>query len=74
MGLREPWKVAEVKVGFAGLKVDVWVEWVAEQQGVCFECGKDCRIYDRREERQWRHLNHILTYFKHRKRMRGLRG
>jgi transposase len=57
MGLREPWKVTEVKVDFDGLKVDVWVEWPAEQQGVCPECGKGCRIYDHRDERQWRHLD-----------------
>ena len=57
MGLQEPWKVTEVKVDFEGLKVDVWVEWSLEQQGVCPECGVACRIYDHREERQWRHLD-----------------
>jgi len=57
MGLREPWAVTEVKIDFEGLRVDVWVEWPAEQQGVCPECGKACRIYDHREERQWRHLD-----------------
>lgn len=57
MGLQEPWKVTEVKVDFEGLKVDVWVEWPVEQQGVCPECGKGCRIYDHRDERQWRHLD-----------------
>jgi len=56
-GIAEPWKVTEVKVDFDGLKVDVWVEWPAEQQGVCPECGKGCRIYDHRDERQWRHLD-----------------
>jgi transposase len=49
--------VTEVKVDFEGLKVDVWVEWPAERQGVCPECGKGCRIYDHRDERQWRHLD-----------------
>ena len=57
MGLREPWAVTEVKIDFEGLRVDVWVEWPPEQQGVCPECGKGCRIYDHREERQWRHLD-----------------
>lgn len=57
MGLREPWAVIEVKIDFEGLRVDVWVEWPPEQQGVCPECGKACRIYDHREERQWRHLD-----------------
>ena len=57
MGLREPWKVSEVRVDFEGLKVDVWVEWPLERKAPCPECGADCAIYDHREERQWRHLD-----------------
>lgn len=57
MGLEEPWAVREVKVDFEGRKVDVWVEWPLEQPGPCPECTKPCRIYDHREERQWRHLD-----------------
>ena len=57
MGLGEPWAVSEVKVDFEGRKVDVWVEWPSERAGVCPECTKACRIYDHREERQWRHLD-----------------
>ena len=57
MGLEEPWAVTEVKVDFEGRKVDVWVEWPLEQPGPCPECTKPCRIYDHREERQWRHLD-----------------
>lgn len=57
MGLREPWRVSEVKVDFEGLKVDVWVEWPPEGKAPCPECGADCMIYDHREERQWRHLD-----------------
>jgi hypothetical protein len=56
MGIEEPWKVTEVKVDFGGRKVDVWVEWSLEQQGVRPECGVSCRIYDHREEWQWWHL------------------
>ncbi|MEW6054959.1 MAG: ISL3 family transposase [Nitrospirota bacterium] len=57
MGLRDPWKVSEVRVNFEGLKVDVWVEWPPEGKAPCPECGADCAIYDHREERQWRHLD-----------------
>ena len=57
MGLRDPWKVSEVRVDFEGLKVDVWVEWPLERKAPCPECGADCAIYDHREERQWRHLD-----------------
>lgn len=57
MGLREPWRVGDVKVDFEGLKVDVWVEWPPERLAPCPECGVECVIYDHREERQWRHLD-----------------
>jgi transposase len=57
LGLQEPWKVGEVKVDFEGFKVDVWVEWPPERQAPCPECGNAYRIYDHREERQWRHLD-----------------
>ena len=57
LGLQEPWKVGEVRVDFEELKVDVWVEWPPEGQAPCSECGKAYRIYDHREERQWRHLD-----------------
>lgn len=57
LGLMEPWKVAEVKIDFEELKVDVWVEWPPEEQASCPECRKGCLIYDHREERQWRHLD-----------------
>jgi transposase len=57
LGLMEPWKVAEVKIDFKEMKVDVWVEWPPEKQAQCPECKKGCVIYDYREERQWRHLD-----------------
>jgi len=57
MGLGELWRVSEVKVDFAGLKVDLWVEWPSERQAPCPECGEGSMIYDHREERQWRHLD-----------------
>ena len=42
---------------FEELKVDVWVEWPPEGQALCSQYGKAYRIYDHREERQWRHLD-----------------
>jgi transposase len=57
LGLREPWKVAEVKIDFEEMKVDVWVEWPPEGQAPCPECSKSYVIYDHRDERQWRHLD-----------------
>ncbi len=57
LGLVEPWKVAEVKIDFKEMKVDVWVEWPPEKQAPCPECKRGSVIYDYREERQWRHLD-----------------
>jgi len=57
LGLKDSWKVSEVRVDFQGLKVDIWVTWPPEEKALCPECGKFCLIYDHREERQWRHLD-----------------
>ena len=39
MGLREPWRVSEIKVDIVGLKADVWVEWPPERQASDHECS-----------------------------------
>ncbi len=57
LGLKGPWEVAEIKVDFEGLKVDLWITWPPERQAPCPECGKEAVIYDHRDERQWRHLD-----------------
>ena len=57
LGLKEPWDVSEIKVDFAGLRVDLWITWPPERKAPCPECGELCNIYDHREERQWRHLD-----------------
>ena len=57
LGLKEPWKVIDLKVDFEALRVDVYIEWPPEDKAPCPECGKFCAIYDHREERKWRHLD-----------------
>jgi transposase len=57
LGLRDPWRVTEVRIDFEGRKVEVWIEWPPEHEALCPECGKGYRIYDHRGERQWRHLD-----------------
>lgn len=56
LGLRDPWRVTEVRIDFEGRKVEVWIEGPPEE-ALCPDCGKGYRIYDHRGERQWRHLD-----------------
>ncbi len=57
LGLKEPWRVKEVRIDMTGQKVVVEIEWPEREDAACPECGKGYRIYDHREERQWRHLD-----------------
>lgn len=57
LGLKEPWKVSEVKVDIEGQKIEVYIQWPSEEQAPCPDCNKDRYIYDHREERSWRHLD-----------------
>ena len=57
LGLRDPWRVTEVRIDFEGRKVEVWIEWPPEHEALCPDCGKGYRIHDHRGERQWRHLD-----------------
>jgi transposase len=57
LGLKDPWRVTEVKLDPAAGRVDVWV---TERGGVkwhCPECQEKASVYDHSEERVWRHLN-----------------
>ncbi len=57
LGLREPWKVSEVKVDMGGQKIDVYIQWPLDKEALCPECGKSYPLYDHRDERRWRHLD-----------------
>ncbi|MCP5020128.1 MAG: ISL3 family transposase, partial [Ketobacter sp.] len=57
LGLREPWKVSEVKVDMGGQKIDVYIQWPPEKEALCPKCGKSYPLYDHRDERRWRHLD-----------------
>ena len=57
LGLEEPWKVSEVEINLDKSRIDVWIRYPEAKEVLCPECGKSGRIYDHREERQWRHLD-----------------
>jgi transposase len=57
LGLRGPWKVADIKVDYAELRVDIWVGWPAGESAPCPVCEQVFPVYDHRGERSWRHLD-----------------
>lgn len=57
LGVVTPWDISKIDLDMEQDRVDIYLEWPYLQDGVCPECGKQCKIHDRREERVWRHLD-----------------
>jgi transposase len=56
IGLRPPWKVAQVEVSHTDQEVRIFVVRAARPRLRCPECDRPCGGYDTRE-RKWRHLD-----------------
>lgn len=57
LGVVAPWEIKEIKLDICNERVDIYLQWAYLTDGTCPECGKTCKIHDRREERTWRHLD-----------------
>lgn len=57
LGLNEDWKVNDVIIDLELLKVDVFIVKSDKTKCKCPDCGRECNVYDTREERNWRHLD-----------------
>jgi transposase len=57
LGLVPPWLVTNVDLDMEKRLVEIDVQWPADHQVECPECGRSCSIKDHREERRWRHLD-----------------
>jgi transposase len=57
LGVKNPWRVAKVKLDTAAGQVDVWVEDYPGTKWDCPECKIKASVYDHSEERVWRHLD-----------------
>ncbi len=56
LGIRSPWKVADVELNVSANEVRVIVEQESEAEQVCPTCGATSPGYDKRR-REWRHLD-----------------
>lgn len=57
LGVVAPWKIIKIDLAMEQDRVDIYLEWPYLQDGTCPECGKTCKVHDRRKERTWRHLD-----------------
>jgi transposase len=55
------WRVTQVQEDLAAERVAIQLEWPNGVAVACPVCGQGCGIYDRLEERSWRHLS-IMQY------------
>ena len=57
LGLREEREVAKVELKIGEQRVGIELDWAGGNRGKCPECGVGCAIHDRREAREWWHLD-----------------
>ena len=57
LGIVSPWEIDRIDLQMDKDSVDIYLAWPYSQDGKCPECGKECKIHDRRDERVWRHLD-----------------
>lgn len=57
LGVVSPWEIEKIDLDMDNNRVDIYLQWPYKMEGICPECGKSCKIHDRREERIWRHLD-----------------
>ncbi len=61
LGLPQPWEVTKVERDPLGQRVTVWLGWPDRVKAPCPVCGERMPVYDRMDERSWRHLS-VMQY------------
>jgi transposase len=56
LGLEKPWVITDIKLDLINEEVKLLIKYDSSI-GSCPICHKDCSIYDRRNQRSWRHLD-----------------
>jgi transposase len=57
LGVVQPWKIIKIDPDMSRQEVNIYLEYPLPTEGICPKCGKTCPVYDKREERIWRHLD-----------------
>jgi transposase len=57
LGIKRPWGVERVELKLGDGEVHVHLRHEEDAQWECAACGRECRLHDHQEERQWRHLD-----------------
>jgi transposase len=58
LGLRAPWRVAQVDLVLAERRLEIWLEADLRGAGLCCpDCGRACFVHDHAPARRWRHLD-----------------
>jgi transposase len=57
LGVVQPWEIIKIDLDMSKQEVNIYLEYPLPSEGVCPKCGKICPVYDKREERIWRHLD-----------------
>ena len=56
LGLESPWEVEKVSLESDNGEIIIYLNYNS-RVGICPECGKECKVYDNRNIRKWRHLD-----------------
>jgi len=56
LGIVKPWEIIKIDLDMSKQEVNIYLEYPLPSAGICPKCGKTCPVYDKREERIWRHL------------------
>jgi transposase len=57
LGVVSPWEITRIDLNMEKQQVDIYLEYPSLSEGACPQCGKLCKVHDRREDRIWRHLD-----------------
>lgn len=57
LGVVHPWEIIKIDLNMSKQEVNIYLEYPLPSEGICPKCGKTCSVYDKREERIWRHLD-----------------
>ncbi len=59
LGVVAPWEIGKIELDMDQNRVDIYLKWPHLHDGVCPECRKECKIHDRREDKNLEAFRHL---------------